>query len=307
MSDYYKTLGIEKGANEAAIKKAYRKLAMKYHPDRNKGDKKAEDQFKKVNEAYAVLSDDKKRKQYDTFGDQKFHQQYSQEDIFRGTDFSSIFQEMGFGGAAGGAGADIFSQLFGGMGGGGGGFRGRSAGATRQQAPAKGQDIEYPLTISFDDAFHGEKRQIQFSLTDGTHRELSVTIPAGVKSGTKLRLKGRGATSPYGGENGDLFVIVNVGGHPQYTRVDNDIHVHYEIKLSEALQGASIEVQTYDGKKRLKVPQLVKPGTKIRLKGLGFPDGASRGDFYVIVDFKIPSQLTADQLEVVTKMENVGL
>ncbi|RYZ52469.1 MAG: J domain-containing protein, partial [Proteobacteria bacterium] len=201
MENYYDLLGVAKTASEAEIKKAYRKLAMQYHPDRNPDDKSAEEKFKKINEAYAVLSDADKKRQYDTVGDSRFHQQYSSEDIFRGTDFSSIFDEMGLGGRN-----SFFSSFFGGAGGGGP----RGGGGFGQQGPAKGQDVEFPTTIGFLDAFNGVEKPISFKLTDGTEREMTVKIPKGVKSGSKLRVSGRGAPSRSGGQPGDLFIIVNV-------------------------------------------------------------------------------------------------
>ena len=141
MSDYYEILGLQKGASDDDIKRAYRKLALKYHPDRNAGNKEYEEKFKKISEAYAVLSDSEKRKQYDTFGSSGFHQRYSADDIFRGTDFHSIFNDFNFGGGGGGGGFDqIFSQMF-------------SGGGSRRSM--KGQDVEYPIRISFEESFSG--------------------------------------------------------------------------------------------------------------------------------------------------------
>ena len=168
MSNYYDILGVNKSASESDIKKAYRKKAMEYHPDRNQNNPQAEEKFKQVNEAYAVLSDKQKKQQYDMFGDQKFHQQYSSDDIFRGTDFGSIFEEFGMGG-------NIFGNIF------GGGFQqGQRGGFGR--GPQKGQDVEYPVTVGFMDAYNGTERRVQFSLNDGTKRDLTVRIPQGIQS-----------------------------------------------------------------------------------------------------------------------------
>jgi curved DNA-binding protein len=299
VENYYDLLGVAKTASEAEIKKAYRKLAMQYHPDRNPDDKSAEEKFKKINEAYAVLSDADKKRQYDTVGDSRFHQQYSSEDIFRGTDFSSIFDEMGLGGRN-----SFFSSFFGGGGGGGP----RSGGGFGQQGPAKGQDVEFPTTIGFLDAFNGVEKPISFKLSDGTEREMTVKIPKGVKSGSKLRVSGRGAPSRSGGQPGDLFIIVNVLEHPEFKRVDDNIEVTLSLKVSEAFLGASKAVNTPDGEKKIKIPAGVKAGTKVRLRGLGFPiAGGSTGDLYAVVDLDVKKDLNSAQMNAIEALAEAGL
>ncbi len=296
MQNYYETLGIPKTASEAEIKKAYRKLAMQYHPDRNQGDKTAEEKFKQINEAYAVLSDTAKRQQYDTYGDQRFHQQYSSEDIFRGTDFGSIFEEMGLGGRS-----NFFSSIFGAGGAGarqGGGFGG----------PQRGQDVEYPLSIGFMEAFSGAERRVSFSLSDGTQRELTVRIPKGVRTGARLRISGRGAASRTGGTPGDLFVMIQVAEHPEFRRVEDNIEVTLPLKVSEAFLGCSKMVTTPDGPKKIKVPSGVKAGTRIRLRGLGFTDTqGQQQDLYAVVDLEIPKELSQEQLKAVETLAEAGL
>ena len=289
MQNYYETLGVPKGSGEADIKKAYRKLAMQYHPDRNPNNKEAEEKFKQINEAYAVLSDSQKKKQYDTFGDQRFHQQYSTEDIFRGTDFSSIFDEMGLGGQG-----NIFSSIFGGRRGG--------------QGPQKGQDVEYPLQLGFMEAYQGTEKRISFKLSDGTEREITVKIPKGVRSGAKLRISGRGAPSRNGGPAGDLFVQIQVGDHPDFKRVEDDIEVTLPLKISEAFLGCSKTVQTPDGEKKIKIPAGVKAGTRIRLKGLGFATpGGQLADLYAVVDLEVPKDLNSEQKKAIEVMAEAGL
>lgn len=304
--DYYEILGVQKGASEPDIKKAYRKLAMKYHPDRNPNNKAAEDKFKEVNEAYAVLSDTQKRKQYDTFGSTRFHQQYSSEDIFRGTDFNSIFEEFGFGG---GGSASFFSSIFGGRGG-FGGFGGMGGpGAGFQQAPQKGQDVEYPLQIGFMDAFHGGERRINFSLSDGTRRDLNIKIPKGIQDGAKLRVAGRGAPSRFGGPAGDLYVVIQLAPHPDFRRVGEDLETDVELKISEALLGTTREVPTPEGPKKVRVPEGVAPGTKIRLKGMGFPlQGTDeRGDLFAVVKITVPRSLSKEQRQAAQELAHSGL
>jgi curved DNA-binding protein len=304
MADYYETLGIKKGASEEEIKKSYRKLAMKFHPDRNPGNKTAEEKFKKISEAYAVLSDSEKRRQYDMFGDQKFHQNFSQEDIFRGADFRNIFTDAGFDGS------DIFSRIFGsgfaGAGFGGQGFNSRGGFGG---PPPRGQDIEYPLTISFQEAFKGSERHLSFSLSDGSTRDLTIKFPAGVSDGGKLRVAGKGIASPYGGSPGDLYVVISVSQHPLYARNGRDIEGKLRLKLSEALKGCSKDVETLDGPKKIKIPSGVKPGTKIRLKGLGFPVAgkSTRGDFFAVIEYEVPDTLSPSQITAIDQLAEVGL
>lgn len=294
VSNYYDVLGVAKGASEAEIKKAFRKKAMEFHPDRNQGDKQAEENFKKVNEAYAVLSDSKKRKQYDMFGDQAFHQQFSQEDIFRGTDFGRIFEEFGMGG-------NIFSNIF------GGGFG--AAGGHGFGGPRRGQNVEYPVTIGFMDALNGTERRISFSLAGGTQRDITIKIPKGVEEGQKLRVAGKGAPSPDGGPAGDLFVVVNVAPHPEFTRQGNDIETQVPLSFIDAILGVSKEIATPAGKKKIKIPAGVQPGTRIRLKGMGFPIRGSGGlgDLYGIVQVEIPRSITDDQRKLIETLKDSGL
>ena len=308
MSDYYSLLGVQKTASAAELKKAYRKLALKFHPDRNQGDKAAEEQFKKINEAYAVLSDDQKRKQYDAYGDTKFHQTYSNEDIFKGTDFSSIFEELGLGGAGG-----FFGRIFQGQGGRGGGHHaGFGHGDYEDQGGfgpgGRGQDLEYNLTIGFEEALKGCERKVQFRIQGGLERDLTVKVPAGVREGAKLRISGRGAPGPTG-HAGDLFVVISVAPHSQYRRVDQNIEVDLSLRYSEAILGCSKEVPTPFGPKRIKIPELVRPGTKIRLKGLGFPGpkGSENGDLFAVVQVEVPTQLDPNQRQAIEQLGSVGL
>ncbi len=302
MKDYYDVLGVKKGASDADIKTAYRKLAMKYHPDRNEGDKTAEDTFKEINEAYAVLSDAEKRQQYDMFGADGFRQRFSQDDIFRGTDFSTIFSEMGFGG-------DIFDQLFSGARGGqrrSGRFGG---GAVPGYQAMKGQDLESSVTVPFDLAFRGGKQRLALQRQDGGRISVDVTVPAGIESGKKLRLTGKGGPGPGGGMPGDLYVVVNVAPHPTFTRNGENLEVNARIDLTEALLGTTVTVPTMDEEKQLKVPAGISPGKKMRVKGYGFPrmGETGTGDLYVKIDVTFPKSLSDEQRRLVEQLREAGL
>jgi curved DNA-binding protein len=306
-TDYYKILGVNKNASDGEIKKAYRKLAMKYHPDHTKGDKSAEDKFKKMSEAYAVLSDKEKRKQYDTFGSEGFHQRFTQEDIFKGFDFGDIFKEFGFGGA----------DFFGGR---GGGMRfsfgsqspyGRSPHGygTGQQARAKGSDLVYELPLTLQEVIDGASKVVSFD-HKGRSEKITVKIPKGMTTGKKLRLAGKGEPSPFGGPAGDLYIQAKVLNNPLYNIEGKDLHTNRELKISEAILGTQIPVPTPDGKElSLKIPPGTRHGTKMRLSGHGLPDmkGKKRGDLYVNIQIKVPKSLSREQNELIEKLAATGL
>lgn len=293
--DYYQVLGLGKDASLDEIKRAFRKLAVKFHPDKNPGSKEAEDKFKEINEAYAVLSDPEKKAQYDRFGSTGFHQRYSQEDIFRGFDVGDIFKDMGYGTE------DIFSRIF------GGGFhqrRGFRYNTGRQQ----GEDFTMELQISFRDAFSGGEKRVALKRND-KREDIVVKIPAGVDTGARLRIQGKGGEGIRGGEPGDLFLVIQVAGDPLYTREGDAIIVEKLIRFTEAALGTSLDVQTLDGTKRIKVPAGIQPGTRIRLKGLGFPQmgKSGHGDFYVRIGVSVPEQLTTAQRALLQELAEKGV
>ncbi|GAM08556.1 chaperone protein DnaJ [Geobacter sp. OR-1] len=298
-TDYYQALGLQKGATADEIKKAYRKLAIKFHPDKNPGDKSAEDRFKEINEAYAVLSDPQKKAQYDQFGSSGFHQRYSQEDIFRGFDVSDLFRDMGLGGSD-----DVFSRIFGGA----DGFQqhrgGRGFGTRRQ----RGEDFSMELKVSFRDAYTGSEKKVAFS-KNGKREELVVKVPAGVENGSRLRLQGKGGEGIGGGAQGDIYLTIVVGSDAQFSREGDDIITERQIRFSEAALGCALEVPTLEGAKRIKVPAGIQPGTKIRLKGLGFPHMGStgKGDLYVKIEIQVPENLSVDQRALLEKLAEKGL
>lgn len=292
--DYYDALGVTKNASKTEIKKAYRRLAQKYHPDRNPDDPKAEATFKEISEAYAVLSDEKKRAQYDQFGDADFHQRFSQEDIFRGADMNDIFREFGFGG---GGQEDIFSRLFG-----GGGFGGMGGAGARQRS-MRGQDYTMKVNIPFTLAINGGERQVDFR-TDAGLEQLRVKIPAGIESGQKLRVSGKGAASPNGGQAGDLYLEVQVDRDATFQRDGKDLLVKVKVPYSTACLGGSAQVPTVAGEtKRIKIPAGMQNGGKIRLKGLGVGDG----DLYAIIDVEVPKAVTNEQKYLLEKLAEIGM
>lgn len=310
--DYYNILGVSKSASADEIKKSYRKLAMKYHPDRNKDDKKAEAKFKDISEAYAVLSDAEKRKQYDMFGSEGFQNRFSQEDIFRDFDFGSIFKEFGFGG--GGRSQNIFSQVFGGGGqshfrGGGSGFNSHFGNYGSRRQPMKGKDLVYELALTLEEAFNKTEKVISYSAGNPQQGSVTVKIPPGVSTGKKLRLQGKGAPGMHGGPPGDLYIRIKVLEHPLFKREGNDLFLTRDLKFSEALLGTEIEVTTIDMKTlRLKIPPRTQSNAKFRLQGYGMPEMNSkgRGDTYVTVSISVPKKLNKKQKALLEEIAEAG-
>ncbi len=310
--DYYDTLGVSKSASAGEIKKAYRKLALKYHPDHNKDDKSAETRFKEISEAYAVLSDSEKRKQYDTFGAEGFQNRFSQEDIFRGFDFGTIFKEFGFGG---GRSENVFSHIFGGGPSGTGRTHFRAAGGSPFQGfqghpmGMKGQDLVYELSVTLEDVAHGAQKLIVYDLGDGEQR-ISMKVPKGIRSGKKLRLTGKGKSGIQGGPPGDLFVQVNILGHDVFKRKDDDLYLKREIRFSEAVLGTEIEVPSIDRKLlKLKIPAGTQNGAKFRMKGYGLPSMGKddHGDQFVEIRVTVPKKLNKEQKDLVKQIAESGL
>jgi molecular chaperone DnaJ len=359
--DYYEILGVKKNATSEDIKKAYRELALRHHPDRVPQEKKkeAEERFKEISEAYAVLSDPQKRALYDQYGHSGIDQKYAYEDIYRGTDFSSVFEGMGDFGLGGG----FFENLFGDLGFDLFGRRGRQG---ESAAAVRGRDLEIAVAVTLDEAFRGTEKTISVPrfetcpvckgsgakpgtsrtkcpeckgsgkkvVTSGIFqmaqtcprcggtgtvvqtpcaechgegrirvtRTLTVTIPPGVDSGSRLRMRGEGEPGAKG--KGDLFVVVEVQPHPSFQRQGSDLHTEVSISLPKAILGTEIQVPTLNGGVVMKIPPGTQSGSVFRLRGKGMPElrGGGAGDELVTVKVAIPGRLSADQRKLVEEL-----
>jgi curved DNA-binding protein len=293
--DYYEILGVRKGATPEELKKAYRELALKSHPDRVPPEKKkeAEDQFKEISEAYGVLSDPQKRGLYDQYGHSGVDQKFRQEDIFRGTDFRSVFEGFGDFDVGGGF-VDMFSDL---------GFDFFGTGTRRKRrgssarSPERSLDLEAPLAVTLEDAYRGTQKSVSHQ-----GRTLTVTVPAGVKTGSRLRMKGEGET--HGRDRGDLYLVVEVVPHSMFQREGSDLLTEVSVTLPQAILGADLSVPTLEGSVIMKIPAGTQSGSTFRLRGKGMPElrGSGAGDELVKVNVQIPKNLTARQRELVEEL-----
>jgi molecular chaperone DnaJ len=289
--DLYKVLGVKKGDSGDAIKKQYRKLARELHPDKTKGDKKLEERFKEVSEAYEVLSDDKKRGEYD-----EMRNLFNSGQMPRGGmpgggqggyqgDYSQFFGGgQGFGGGTHSFdGGDIFSSLFGGG----------------QRRPQKGPDYQVETHISFHDSIVGKELPLNFS-ANGTPINVKTRIAPGTKDGTKLRLSGRGGAGA--GGNGDLYVTVHVDPHPVFSRKNDDLHITVPVTYKEAVMGANIKVPTFNGDLvTVKLAAGTPSGRTLRVKGKGVANGKHHGDLMVKVEIIVPQRVTPEASELLEK------
>jgi len=300
--DYYQILGIPRTASQAEVQKAYRKLARKFHPDMNPDDKTAKDKFKRIQEAYDVLNDPQKKEMYDRYGSAfesagggagpRWQQPRGGPEGFQDIDLSQMF---GQGGPAGGFGGfeEILQQFA------GGGKKGR-----RSSARTRGADLEHDLHIPFSTSIQGGQAQLSIRRTGGKVETITVTIPAGIKDGEKMRLRGQGEPASSGGQPGDLIITIRVAAHPHFRRRGNDLELSVPVTLAEAALGAKIDVPTPQGEISLKVPAGSSSGKRLRLKGLGVPaaDG-SRGDLYAEIQIVIPDSLDEESLELVRRFD----
>ena len=361
--DYYEVLGTKKNATLDEIRKAYREAALRFHPDRvpHEQKKEAEEKFKDISEAYAVLSDAQKRALYDQYGHSGIDQKYAYEDIFKGADFSSVFQDLGDYGVGGGLFEEIFSDL---------GFDISGGQGRTGKRPRRGHDLQVAVDITLEEAATGTEKTIVLpryeicaacsgtgakpgskkitcsqcrgqgrvvvskgffqvaqtcprcggegstiqapcsecrgeGRTKATHK-IKVKIPAGVDSGSQLRVRGEGEAGTAG--RGDLYVVVEVRPHPVFKRHDNDIIIETTISLSKAILGAEIEVPTLDGHVQMKIPPGTQSGRVFRLKEKGIPDvhGGEHGDELVKVDVEIPSRLSSQQRRLIEEFAKLS-
>lgn len=308
--DYFEVLGLSKGATEADIKKAYRRLAKQFHPDQNKGDKKAEERFKEIQEAYSVLSDKDKRARYEQFGHAGLDPRYAtateegspggnvrwtvREGEPADFDFAEIF---GFGGPGGGGASSVFENI----------FRGHGRRGSRVQEPVSGGDVEHEVNLTFEQAIHGTT--LDLLITGPSKREtIAVRIPPGVHDGQRIRVRGKGQPGAAGGAHGDLHVICRVQPHAYFRREGNDIYLIVPITFSEAGLGAKVDLPTLDGTRTVTVPPGTPSGAKLRLAGLGVknPRDGSRGDHYAVIKIvppKNPSDAERQALSTLAEAE----
>jgi molecular chaperone DnaJ len=321
--DYYQILGVNRNASEKEIKQAYRRLARKHHPDLNPGDKSAEARFKEMNAAYQVLSDPEKRKKYDQFGDQweyadQFAKAGGQQGVRWDTGKGGTTFEYGDMSGLG----DIFSSLFGDAG----------MGSRTRRGPQRGQDVESPVEISLEEAYHGSKRVIQLQTTEpctacgGTGRvgnrvctmcggrggkviprRLEVKIPPGVKDGSRIRMAGEGASGRAGGSKGDLYLVVRVLPHKVFERKGDDLYAEVSVPLATAVLGGEVRVPTLDGNLSLKIPPETQNGKLFRLVGKGMPrlGNANHGNMFAKANVVLPTNLTEEERRLFEKLRSL--
>ena len=293
--DYYKILGVDKKASQDDVKKAYRKLAVKFHPDKNPGDKKAEEKFKEINEANDVLSDPAKRKKYDDLGEnwqsqgQGFPNDFGQQSRRRqgGQQFYSS-EESQF--------SDFFESVFGS--GAGGGFGGSAKQRGRMQR--QGEDHQAETTITLEEAFNGTSRQVNLA-----NQTLNLKLKPGIADGQILRMKEKGGPGMNGGPNGDLFITIHVQKHPRFERKGDDLYFDQPLDAYTAILGGKLAVQTIDKTIKINIPEGTDSDKVFRLKEMGMPEYSNpkqRGDSYVSVHIVVPKNLSSEDKEILAKL-----
>ncbi|HRM45034.1 MAG: J domain-containing protein [Flavobacterium sp.] len=294
--DYYKILEVGKNATEAEIKKAYRKLARKYHPDLNPNDKEAERKFKEINEANEVLSHTENRKKYDDYGENWQHaeefEKSKQQRQYQGNGNQGGFGGSGGGGFSGGGDfSDFFESMFGGRTSGGGG---------RRTAQYKGQDFNAELHLELKDVYTTHKRTLTIN-----SKNIRITIPAGVENGQQIKISGMGAEGSGGGPKGDLYITFTIENHTKFKLDKHNLYATVDLDLYTAILGGEITADTFDGKVKLTVKPGTQNGTKVKLKGKGFPVYKKEGEFgdlYLTYQIQIPTNLSEKEKELFTEL-----
>ncbi len=303
--DYYKLLGVSKTATQDEIKKSYRKLAVKYHPDKNQGNRESEDRFKEIGEAYEVLKDPGKRKKYDKLGVN--WKQYEHAGADGGFDYNQWAQQQGgrrqhsqqqsttdF---EGGDFSDFFNTFF------SGGFGGGARYTDARDIPRKGQNYQADLTVTLADAYRGTEAMLSL---DG--ETIKATIPAGVRDGQKLRVRGKGGKGTGGQERGHLYIKVNIKADSTFERKEDDLHCNVHVPLYTAVLGGKMAVATLKGMVNINIPKESQSGKVVRLKGLGMPLFGKKkefGDLYARITVDIPQDLNEEELSLFQKLANL--
>jgi len=291
--DYYKILGIDKSASASDIKKAYRKLARKYHPDLNPSDKEAERKFKEINEANEVLSNPENRKKYDEHGKdwkhaEEFEKAKQQQRQYQGSGQQSPFGDFGGGGEY----SDFFESMFGG--------RSTSRGRTGGGVKFRGQDLNAGLQLNLRDVYETHKRTLTIN-----EKNIRLTIPAGLKNGQVIKIKGHGGEGINGGPKGDLNITFSIENNTPFKLDGDNLHTTVDLDLYKAILGGEITVETFNGKVKLKIAPETQNGTKVKLKGKGFPvykKEGSFGDLYITYQIKTPKDLTEKEKQLFTEL-----
>ena len=297
--DYYKVLGIDKSATTADIKKAYRKMARKHHPDVNPNDKTAEHKFKELNEANEVLSDPEKRKKYDKYG-KDWQQGEAYEQAQRQQQSQQQYQQQGQGNFGGGGnfGEGDFSDFFESMFGGGGASRGRG-----RTSGFRGQDFNAELQLDLKEVYETQKRVLTVN-----GKNIRLTIPAGVENGQVIKIGGKGAEGTNGGPHGDLLIKFNISNNTAFKRDGSNLYATEKIDLYTAIRGGEVTDDTFDGKVKLKVKPETQNGTKVKLTGKGFPvykKEGQVGDLYITYEIEMPTKLSSKEKELFNELKNL--
>ncbi|WP_142785906.1 DnaJ C-terminal domain-containing protein [Changchengzhania lutea] len=290
--DYYKILGITKTASEKDVKKAYRKLARKYHPDLNPNDKVAEKKFKEINEANEVLSNPENRKKYDQYGEHWQHGEEYEKAKKQQRQYQSSYQ-----GASGGFSQEDFSDFFENM------FGGASSGGRGRQVQFRGQDFNAELKLDLKDVYTTHKRTLTVN-----SKNIRITIPAGVENGQIIKIKGHGGKGVNGGPNGDLIIQFSIINHSKFKRDKANLHITVDLDLYTALLGGTLMVDTFDGKVKLNIKPETQNGTQVKLKGKGFPKYKKEGQFgdlYITYQIKTPTKLTGQEKTLIEKLQKL--